>query len=381
MPQDTDFVNRLRQNQIFPTAGFNPLQPPQRQGGGLDVMGLLNAVQSMQANASRDRMIQEDSLHRRDEAENLQNIGRQNAMRYQQEQANPLRAQGGMNIVLGDQGRPGKFGPPASGTYPGVADNYIPEQTPEEQLQDKLKVNKQIIEGEKAVAGTKANSAATVQQAKDATVKQRDETRQANAVSNINLRDKNATAMVDTKEQADEKKKLSADALDKQNKQIAVKDMAQKTLDSLDELIDKDGKLKSNITGAVGMSRLTGDISRGQMPAWLPTTEGRAAKAKVKTFMSQTVLNLIGELKAQSRTGATGFGNMSNKDLAVLESAASSLDPMMSEEDFAAELGRIKKHIVKILEPTTSKTTTDPLQQSRLDASALIKKYTQQGGQ
>ena len=50
----SDFVRRLRMNNIFPTGGFNPLQPPQRPGGygggyggggGIDVGGMLNQIQ------------------------------------------------------------------------------------------------------------------------------------------------------------------------------------------------------------------------------------------------------------------------------------------------------------------------------------------------
>ena len=95
-----DFVSRLRMNNIFPTAGFNPLQAPTRPD--LDVNGILNAISAMQQNARQADMIQEDNIHRRGRTENLQDIGRQNALRQQQEMNNPLRAQGGMNVVLGN---------------------------------------------------------------------------------------------------------------------------------------------------------------------------------------------------------------------------------------------------------------------------------------
>ncbi len=100
MADPTDFVQRLRMNNIFPTAGFNPLGPPQRQS--LDVNGILRQIGAMQANARNDAANEEENRYYRAKGDRLAEIARQNAIATQQRESSPLKAQGGMNVVLGN---------------------------------------------------------------------------------------------------------------------------------------------------------------------------------------------------------------------------------------------------------------------------------------
>lgn len=379
MPED--FVQRLRMNSIYPTGGNNPFGAPDIPQGGFDINHIINAIATMRANQRNDDMIQEDSMHRRGMTEHLSEIARRNAMQYQDDMSSPLRAQGGMNVVLGAGQKPGMLNGETlaqadahrTDPYfkPTVADNY---QHPDDLANSQPSALARIAatgKAEKEVAGVKANSAAVAATVKDISNRERDATKQSNTEKNIALRDANATKMVDTKEQADEKKKLAADTLDKSNKQTAVKAMATQTLDALNDLLDpKTGRLKEEIKGAIGPSRFF--KSFGGL-GFMPGSESRTADRKLKNFTANTVLNLIGEMKAQSKTGATGFGALNIKELGKLEDAANKLDSYENEDDYADELQRIREKLNKILEPGDDK--IDDKTPKKMTADDYIKKH------
>lgn len=373
-----DFVNRLRMNSIFPTAGFNPLQPPERPS--FDMNGLINTIAALQHNARSEDMAQEDNMHRRGQFENLQNIARQNAMQKLAQENSPLRAQGGMNVVLGGGQTPAKLNgetldqAEAKRTDPyfkdSVAPDYIREEDKPGSQESLLARDAQKIKGQTTVASTKAQADFLKQQAKDAETEKRDKEKQANAVSNINLRDKNsrdaitirdrnAQNMVDVKEAATEKMQKDKEdrATEVRNKQTS--DMAKDTLDSLNDLVDtKTGELKPEITGAVGASRFVGDLSRGQLPPWVPGSEAMTADTKLKNFSSKTILNLVAQLK--SPNGTSAFPRMTNQDLNVITSAANKLNSKMNEADYAKELMKIRTILIKHIQPEVSRSPAGP---------------------
>ncbi len=153
----------------------------------------------------------------------------------------------------------------------------------------------------------------------------------------------------------------------------AIQDKTRETLGALDEILDPDGKLKPNMTTAVGASRMFGT-------QYIPATEGKAGDAAIKRLKSMLIVDLIGEMKAQSRTGATGFGQLNMKELAVLENAASKLDPALDEKTFTAELVRIRERLNKILQPTDGFTATTTTKTKAPVAPAGWKYVPKQGG-
>ncbi len=158
-----------------------------------------------------------------------------------------------------------------------------------------------------------------------------------------------------------------------------IRTKTQETLQALDEILDDKGKLKSEIKSAVGASRMFG-------LQYLPATTTRAGDAAIKRLKAMLIVDLIGEMKAQSRTGATGFGQLNLRELGVLENAASKLDPSLDETTFENELIRIRERLKKILQPSDSlnptvtpgQTTPITTKPPALNADELIKKY---GGQ
>lgn len=379
MAQDPgfDFVNRLRQNSIFPTGGYNPFQAPQRPAG-IDPMQILNAVQAQHENDRQNAIIQEDNMHRRQVGEHLQEVARQNALQQQARDSSPLRAQGGMNVVLGGNPNPGKLNgetldqADANRFDPYFKNEMAPDYTKPEDLPGSqtslLARGQQTTEGNKQVATATAKAAAATQALKDAASDKRAATKQENEVGNIalrdknekeniTLRDKNSQNMVDVKEKSDLDKKAVLADIDKKNKQEQVRKQAEDTLKSLDEILDpKTNSLTEGARQAVGTSRLL----RGGPFGFLPGSDARTANAKIKTFTSQTVLNLIGELKAQSKSGGNPLGgNMSDKDLVFLESAANSLDPYGDEDQYEEQLRNIKQVLTKASRPIVGKVRSD----------------------
>lgn len=158
-----------------------------------------------------------------------------------------------------------------------------------------------------------------------------------------------------------------------------IRDKTQGALDEIRDILNDDDTLTPEGKAATGKSALF---------ARIPFTAGRAGSNSINRIKSQSVLNLIGEMKAQSKTGATGFGNMSNKDLSVLEDAANKLDTYTREEDFVKELKRIRGMLRKIMEdPDTTQPepdrpgTVSTGKKPRLDPAEMYNKYSKYGGQ
>ena len=146
-----------------------------------------------------------------------------------------------------------------------------------------------------------------------------------------------------------------------------IRAQAQTALTALDELLAKNTK-----TGAVQVDPKTGKpagLSGGAQ--WLygasaalfhygvpPGGEIANAKAALNQVTGQLTLNLINTMKSQSRTGATGFGQLSARELDVLESAATILKNNISEEKALDALATLRDRFQKILQPSQLETAT-----------------------
>ncbi len=59
----------------------------------------------------------------------------------------------------------------------------------------------------------------------------------------------------------------------------------------------------------------------------IPWTDAKSLNNLVSTLQSEKVMGTLEQLKAQSRTGATGFGSLTEKELTLLMNRITSLDP------------------------------------------------------
>ncbi len=131
--------------------------------------------------------------------------------------------------------------------------------------------------------------------------------------------------------------KFKAEQQDKAKQQEAegqmVKDAAQDTLNTLDE-IEKGIKY----FGAAG-----------SIPPFPAEYAKKNWKNNLDKVRSKLVVDLITRMKQASKTGATGFGQLSDKERVLLESAATALRGDLSEEDAQRYLNQIRSAAQKVL--------------------------------
>jgi hypothetical protein len=149
-----------------------------------------------------------------------------------------------------------------------------------------------------------------------------------------------------------------------------IQESARGVISAIDSMFDtKTGHLTSDVNAAVGANRL--------LPMYkLPGSRARIGEKTINNLKANLVLQTIAEMKAQSKTGATGFGALNLKELGVLEDAASKLDPGLPVDAFEAELKRIREKFNKILQPTDGMTNTvTSTPPKKLSVDELMKKY------
>jgi hypothetical protein len=152
--------------------------------------------------------------------------------------------------------------------------------------------------------------------------------------------------------------------------------VVQDTLNELSKLIDDKNELTDVGKWATGAS---GHL--GKLPFSSSTSVG-SGQASIRKIQARNILDIIGRLKNQSRTGATGFGQMNLKELGVLENAASKLgDPTLPEEDIRQELINIRTQLRLMMqdEPreVSNGSQTGRTTNRRLSPAELRKKYEQ----
>lgn len=131
-------------------------------------------------------------------------------------------------------------------------------------------------------------------------------------------------------------------AQEKLNKRRAIVSGAESSLKLLDDLLDENDKLKPIA------SRATGWSAAGN---WIPGSQGREGSGKIARLAGRQVLDLINEMKAQSRTGATGFGQMNLKELELLQNSATMLSDNWQDDAVAQQaLKEIKDRLKLVIQ-------------------------------
>lgn len=81
----------------------------------------------------------------------------------------------------------------------------------------------------------------------------------------------------------------------------------------------------------------------GGLSAAFPYTDVRDAQAQLEVLKAQIALGVMSKLKALSPQGATGFGALSEKELAVIQNSIDSLSPGISHAKLEQSLNEIKQ--------------------------------------
>ena len=137
-----------------------------------------------------------------------------------------------------------------------------------------------------------------------------------------------------------------------------VKDEAQSMLDTVGEVkkgMNYFGPL-GNVPTILSPSSLRGEY--GARKNW---------EVNINKVLSGKAIEIITKMKQASRTGATGFGQLSNRELDVLQSASTALRRNLAPEDAARYLEEIEKIENKVLGYNQK---TSPIQNDSLEYEA-----------
>lgn len=150
-------------------------------------------------------------------------------------------------------------------------------------------------------------------------------------------------------------------SLKAEGKSLEQKAMAQDTLDSAVEGIRRVDAITKDVSNWT--------VGAGSYMDWAPFTDAKNFKADVKTLQSQLDLAVLQAAKAQSKTGATGFGALNSKELAVIQTAISNLNTSLSPEKFKEKLDEVRAYFTKLQtkaqgtlgnKPSTNNADNDP---------------------
>lgn len=138
----------------------------------------------------------------------------------------------------------------------------------------------------------------------------------------------------DLKQQQDIAAQQRKDALEQRRQQAEsdfIKESALDTLATIDEV--ERGIRNFGLTG--------------QIPS-IPGTERAKWEANVNKLLAGKVISLLSEMKKVSKTGASGFGQLSQKELMVLQDASTALKRTLKPEDAQAILTKMRTKLQKI---------------------------------
>ncbi len=209
-----------------------------------------------------------------------------------------------------------------------------------------------------------ANNLARAQQAKDAQAAQMERTQETNTTRQLiaGMAGQGASESRAIRDQlaadknAREQEKFDTEKATVAAKQTATQDASRQQgkemFDIVDRLVDDSGTLKPYAQSVVGWAQ-------GGMPDWLQPNQ--SALADIKRVTAQGVLDKLKELKAQSRTGATGMGALSEKELDQLINSFSSLANRRQDEvSYGRELKRVKELTRKMMNGGATATPDGP---------------------
>jgi hypothetical protein len=129
-------------------------------------------------------------------------------------------------------------------------------------------------------------------------------------------------------------------------KEAAEEQNLERKSESIISGLDDITRLATELRNAPGLGRITG-VLQGKIETDL-TSDAADARASYNSLLAKGVINLIGDMKAMSRTGATGWGAVNQRELDIMIAAANKLDLKQSTPKFVAELDRIIENAAKV---------------------------------
>ncbi len=233
-------------------------------------------------------------------------------------------------------------GRPARDTFTGTAEQLSDEQARGDRVAQFAQTAQDRKDAAAAALQARTDAAAAAQTGREDLARLTAGLRGGNA----DLQRELLQGKIDAAQEKTTEKKQAVDAA--RNAAVASID---DTAGALDELIDEKDQLKPGVGGAVGL---------GAIRARIPGTSAADAKARIDRLQSRLVVDLLGEMKRQSRTGATGFGALTEKELAVIQNAAARLGNSQSDESFRLALIDVRKQLAGMRQRAAGAATSAP---------------------
>lgn len=82
----------------------------------------------------------------------------------------------------------------------------------------------------------------------------------------------------------------------------------------------------------------------GSLLKYIPGTQAKNLSSDISTISGRITKDVLGQLKSQSSTGASGFGALSEKEGQLLRDSVASLDQSQSKEHFLGNLRDVENH-------------------------------------
>lgn len=130
-----------------------------------------------------------------------------------------------------------------------------------------------------------------------------------------------------------------------QTRMEPIRAQAQTITTAIDDLLTPEGELTDGGRSLFG--EYTPVFARGMQA----TPSGVSANASLRQIVGQNVVDLIHEMKRQSQTGATGFGQLNRAELDIILSAATRLTQRLPEATAQNDLKTLREKWNKVLQP------------------------------
>lgn len=136
------------------------------------------------------------------------------------------------------------------------------------------------------------------------------------------------------KKAAEASKATEADKARKMNAKMEI-DRSQMLLDNIDKAISR---TSPESTGWMSFAKN------------IPGTKSKDLASVLKTVKSNLGIDQLKMMRKASPTGASGFGQLSNKELSALENAMANLDQAQNDKDIIENLNKIRTHYANWIE-------------------------------
>ena len=150
--------------------------------------------------------------------------------------------------------------------------------------------------------------------------------------------------------------------LEKQEQEKIEKKKTEMIMSSAEDTIETIGNIKAQIN-QFGLF--------GQLPS-VPGNKRMVWEANFEKLKSKLVLDLMTQLKEASKTGSTGFGQLSEKELKVLEDGATALRRTLPKEEAMKILNKMEKVAQKVLIKAEPKQQEDFSSMSDEELMAIV---------